>query len=168
MQMKKKQRNLTSSGKTPADSGKHKADKNGKVVNMGKFRKKRKKKSKDIPSKTDNRKKDLIYALIFLGLLLLISLWRNAVISELEYKNADLNSKMERLENKVSDLSIDIEQTKESDWLKTQAEDRINMRDAQKDEIVTLDLNPKKEENKFVKFFKDLFRSPEQKDKKEK
>ncbi|MDO5708027.1 MAG: hypothetical protein Q4P31_05300 [Andreesenia angusta] len=127
--------------------------------------KRRKNKSKNNLKYTDfkNEKKSLyierkniLFAMIFLGLLILISLWRNAVISEIEYKNADLKNKKYRLEKKISDLNIDIEQTKDSDWLKTQAEQRINMRDAKKEEIVKISLKEKKKENKFISFFKKL------------
>lgn len=104
------------------------------------------------------RRKNILFAMIFLGLLILISLWRNAVISEIEYKNADLKNKKYRLEKKISDLNIDIEQTKDSDWLKTQAEQRINMRDAKKDEIIKIDLKVKKKENKFIGFLKKILK----------
>lgn len=112
--------------------------------------------------KREKRRKDILFSLIFIGILSIIATWRGAVISELEYKNLDLSLKKERLENKKSDLNTEIEQTKESDWLKTQAEDRINMRDAQKNQIIKVDMTPNKKENKFITFFKKVFGSKKQ------
>lgn len=105
-----------------------------------------------------NRPTSVIYATIIIGLLSGMLLWRYATISELEYENKQISDREEKLETIKNDLETKIEEINDSDWLKTQAEERINMRDPEKDQIVTLDLSPEVKENRVLKFFKDLLK----------
>lgn len=113
---------------------------------------------KSSEKKTDNKPTTLIYTIIIIGLLTGMLLWRYARISELEYENQQIEDREEKLETIKNDLKTKIEEINDSDWLKTQAEERINMRDPEKDQVVTIDLSPEVKENKILKFFKDLLK----------
>ncbi len=113
---------------------------------------------KSSEKKRDNKPTTLIYTIIIIGLLTGMLLWRYARISELEYENQQIEDREEKLETIKNDLKTKIEEINDSDWLKTQAEERINMRDPEKDQVVTIDLSPEVKENKILKFFKDLLK----------
>lgn len=113
---------------------------------------------KSLEKKRDNKPTTLIYTIIIIGLLTGMLLWRYARISELEYENQQIEDREEKLETIKNDLKTKIEEINDSDWLKTQAEERINMRDPEKDQVVTIDLSPEVKENKILKFFKDLLK----------
>lgn len=99
-----------------------------------------------------------IYTIILVGAVLGLVLSRYATVSKLQHENAAFIEQRDKLEITRNDLKNNIEEINDSDWLKTQAEERINMRDAQPEQIIELDLSPEEEENKIIKFFKDLIR----------
>lgn len=130
------------------------AKKSGKNAKPAKKVKRKRPMSRKLKSKLN-----LLYGIGIMVVLTILMISRYATISELEYKISDIDSKIEELQSEKHDLGIEIEEIKDSDWLKDQAEERINMRTADIDQIVELDLDGSDEGNEsgIMGFFKNLF-----------
>lgn len=89
-------------------------------------------------------KLNIIFSLIFTVGIVTVLLSRYASISKTKYDIASVQTNIDKLNSMKTDLKIELEEVKDSDWLIAQAEERINMRAAGEDQLVAVDFSKSK------------------------
>lgn len=115
-----------------------------KKVYSKKKRKPRKKRKKRGPRGPKNKKvrmklSVLLYVLI-IGSISIFLLSRYAKTTRLQMELTEKATEIEELEEKQDDLNLKLEEIKDSGLIEEQAKLRINLRKANKDQIIYLDL----------------------------
>ncbi|KNF09927.1 cell division protein [Gottschalkia purinilytica] len=128
---------------------------------------KHKTKRKKVIKNKNNRKKSNIgvklkiifcSAIVFVSCIFLLS--RYAYITKIRLDVSKLEKEVVTLNDKKSDLKIELEKIKDSGWIEQQAKEKINMRPAREDQLIYINVssNDKKSnkqiaENKDSNFF---------------
>ena len=115
-----------------------------KKVYSKKRRKPRKKRKKRGPRGPQNKKVrmklSVLFYVLIIGSISIFLLSRYAKTTRLQMELTEKITEIEELEEKQDDLNLKLEEIKDSGLIEEQAKLRINLRKANKDQIIYLDL----------------------------